>query len=273
MGRQGVKVSFLIFLLLILVAGAVVYFQETSGKESTVDFKPVYLSNVSLGISFSNEGPDLLVVNFSDIGKLTVEENKPTLVVGNVNVTRLMRSLNISASIVPLNASPEAVIVYNGKLILLNSGKLGDFLSWVRWVIAHESHWSFGIYSGYSGVLLSSRLVTEKTSNGNWTSVGGEVHRRQVIIDIVAPGKEKTEFFLTPTNGKLLDYYPTTSKLKGVTIHDRSDFSMNLAGWIVEKTENKDANLRAIIGIESGNLNIRYSLNGTEGLLRIVCGS
>jgi hypothetical protein len=265
-----VSISVLLVLFLVLVG---IHFQRISGTEGVVNFRPVYLSNVSLGVRFSNEGPPLLLVNFSNIEKLIVEENKPALVVGNVNITRLMKNLNIPASIVPLNASPKAMIVYNGKLILFESGEMEEFLNWVRWVIAHESHWSFGMYSGHSGVLLSSRLVTEKTPDGNWTTVGGKVHKRQVIIDIVVPGKEKIEFSLTPTNGKLLDYYPTTSKLRGVTIHDRSDFSMNIAGWIVEKTKNKDANLRTIIGIESGNLNIRYSLNGKKGLLRIVCGS
>ncbi|MCD6524797.1 MAG: hypothetical protein J7K48_07400, partial [Thermococcus sp.] len=39
-------------------------------KESTpLDLKPVYLSNVSLDVRFSNEGPEILVIQYSDINK------------------------------------------------------------------------------------------------------------------------------------------------------------------------------------------------------------
>jgi hypothetical protein len=224
-----VSISVLLVLTLVLVG---VHFRGTSGKEEVVDFRPVYLSNVSLGVRFSNEGLDLLVVNFSALEKLRLEENKPVLIAGSINVTRLIEVINVTTSLFPVNASPKAVILYNGRLILLESGNVGEFLNWARWVIAHESHWRLGIYSGNSGVLLNSREV-----------VGGEIPKRRVAIDIIVPERWGAEFSLTPVNGELFDYSPTTSKLQRVLIHDRSDFSENLAGWIVEKKAIGDVNL------------------------------
>ena len=69
--------------------------------------------------------------------------------------------------------------------------------------------------------------------------------------------------------GKLLDYYPTTSKSLDRIIHDRPSFFRNTAEWIVENHGNRDGNLRAIIGVNSGNLTLHYSLDRFEGLLLV----
>ncbi len=267
MGSKGLRVLIPIFLFVILI-GVVVHVQKNPVKGGAVNFKPVYLSNVSLNVKFSNEGPELFVVNSSALERVHFKKGTPLLVVGRINASQLISALNISTEIVPTNTTPEAVFVYHGKLILLESGNVGNFLSWAEKIIGHESNWSFGIYSGRSGILLTAKY-SQLEPPENWSAVGGEVYENRVLLEVIVPGKEKVEFSLIPIGGKLLDYYPTTSKGSDLIIHDRSSFPMNRAGWVVENHGSENVSLRAIIGTES-TLKLSYSLNKVNGTLLIL---
>jgi len=270
MGRQGVK-ALTVLLIVFIIAGTVAYFELTERR--SVDFRPVYLSSVSLNVKFSNNGPELLIVSPVDIHKVNLKGSRPILVVGKLNVANLIDILNVTSSIYPFNLSPKAAVIYNRRLIFLVSGDLGRFLKWVSWIIAREPLWDLGLYSKNSGVLLSSSVVQTKTSKGNWTTVSGELYKHQVLLKITVPGGENVEFSVAPLNGKLLDYDPTTSKLQNLIIHDRSSFAMNRAGWMVENNEIGNAHLDAVLGMDSEDLMLRYILNGATGLLIVPFSS
>jgi len=268
MGSRGLRVFILIFFIVII--GIVFHVQKSSVEGNVVNFKPVYLSNVSLNVKFSNEGPELFVINSSDLKNVPINGSTPLLVMGKINVTQIISAFNISTRIVPTNTTQEAVLIYHGKLILLESGNVGEFLGWVSRIIYHESHWDVGIYSGHSGVILTTRY-SRVGSPENWSAVGGEVYENRVLLGVIVPGKEKVEFSLVPIGGKLLDYYPTTSKSSDLIIHDRSSFYRNYAGWVVENHGSENVNLRVIIGTES-SLKLLYSLNKVNGTLLVRAG-
>ncbi len=251
--------------------GSVTDLGEYRKESTTLDLKPVYLSNVLLDVRFSNEGPEILVIQYSDINKTSIEKEKPVLVVGNVNATRLLSTFNITSKIVPLNTTGKAALVYREKLILLESGDLGEFLTWAWHVIEHESHWSLGIYSDHSGVLLEA-MFSQVEPPKNWSSVGGTLPEYLVSVGITVPGNEDVELSLVPLNGRLFDYRPTTSKGPDFIIHDRSSFFRNTAAWIVENNGDHDVQLRAIIGAESPQLTLQYFLNDVEGSLHVRIG-
>ncbi|MDV3103948.1 hypothetical protein [Thermococcus waiotapuensis] len=264
-----------VLLLVFTLASMGVYFENVPSREKTVNFRPVYLSNVSLDVRFSNKGQELQVVDFSNVGKVAVESSKPALIVGIPKLPRLESILNVTLSIVPLNVSPEAILIYNERMVLLLSGDLGQFLEWASEVLDKRSGWGLGLYSGNSGVLLGTPVLRVETPPENWSAVGGELYRRRLILKTIVPGKEKVDFYLIPLNGELLDYDPTTtydpsaSNSKGVIVHDRSSFSRNIAGWSVENPEERNVELWAIIGVNSESLKLQYNINGMNGLVEI----
>ncbi len=263
-----------VLLLIGLIATVCAFFTHSAHygkKNNPIDFRPVYLSNVSLNARFSNEGPEILVVQYSDINKTSLEKEKPVLVVGRINATRLLSTFNITSKIVPLNTTGKAALVYREKLILLESGNLGEFLTWAWHVIEHESHWSLGIYSDHSGVLLEATFSQVEPPK-NWSSVGGTLPEYLVSVEITVPGNEDVELSLVPLNGKLSNYHPTTSKGPDFTIHDRSSFFRNTAAWTVENNGDHDVQLSATIGAESPQLTLQYFLNDVEGSLHVRIG-
>ncbi|ACS33254.1 hypothetical protein [Thermococcus gammatolerans] len=203
-----------VLLLIGLIATVCVFFTHSAHygkKNNPIDFRPVYLSNVSLNARFSNEGPGILVVQYSDIEKAPINLSKPVLVVGEINVTRLLITFNITTPLASIEPSPKAVFVYNRGLLFLESGDVRKFLVWTREVIRYEAHWSFGIYSEHSGILLAVRSSHIEPPK-NWSSVGGTLPEYFVSVEITVPGNENVELSLVPLNGKLSNYHPTTSK-------------------------------------------------------------
>ncbi|WP_297490541.1 hypothetical protein [Thermococcus sp.] len=272
MERPWIK-AFVIVFIALMIAGTAFYFKRGAAEKEAVSFRPVYLSRVPLNVEFSNDGPELLVVSPLDIHKVDPGESRPILVVGKLNTTNLVEAINVTPQMDPLNLSSKAAVIYNGRLIFLVSGDLGGFLEWVSWIIAHESHWDLGLYSRNSGVLLSTRELQAETPDRNWSAVGGELYKHQLLLKIIVPGRENAEFSVTPLNGKLLDYDPTTSKFRDLIIHDRSSFAANRAGWMVENHGEGNVHLKAIVGIDSEGLTLRYSLNGIAGLLLVPFSS
>ncbi len=270
--RRLYPVVVLVVIVMITSALIIDRYASNSNHQVPVGFRPRYLSNVSMNVQFSNEGPELLVTSPEGLKRINGNVEGPVLVVGEFNVTRLVDGMNLSTQVLPINVTPKAVVIYDGKIILMDSGEMTGFLRWVHRVIAHESHWELGIYSDHSGVLLSVQELSVKVREGNWSAVGGEVYKHQILLRVTVPGREEVEFSVVPINEKLLDYYPTTSKFSKLIIHDRSDFSVNLAGWIVENYGDRDVRLKAIIGTDSKDLTVRYILNGVTGELSIHGG-